>query len=129
MSEPESAKLNLDLLIKLMGMTTSANDAEALVAIRKANVVLQKFGGSWRDLLLSKVKIIEDPFVNLQVRPTQEVRRTPAPPPPPPPPKPQAQEPSWRQQYQANPQQYAPPPSRKKQQRVKRNGVTLDELA
>lgn len=128
--QPDSAKTNLDLLIKLMGMTTSANDSEALVAMRKANVVLQKFGGNWRDLLFGKVKIIEDPFANMdmgtrQVREPEQQRAAPPPPPPPPPP-----QPSWAQQYQANPQTYqkprkAPRPKRAKGPRYS----SLDSLA
>lgn len=87
---PESAKLNLDLLIKLLKMTTSSHDGEALVACRKANDVLKKFGGDWDALLRGKVTIIEDPFVNVKA---PDVRPQ-APPPPPTPraaPRPRAQ--------------------------------------
>lgn len=38
-------------LIKLMGMTTSASDAEALVAIRKANAMLKVEGTSWSEFI------------------------------------------------------------------------------
>lgn len=62
----------LSMLIKLLQMTTSDNDSEALVAIRKANsLVRNHFGGDWDSLLRAKVKIIADPFFNV------------APPPPP----------------------------------------------
>jgi hypothetical protein len=59
---------NLKLLIKFLGMTRSSNDAEALVAMRKANEHLDKFKATWEELLSNKVKItiVEDPFKNLQ---------------------------------------------------------------
>ena len=50
------------LLIKLMGMTTSSNDAEALVALRKANELLKSAGWDWQKLIEGKIKVIEDPF-------------------------------------------------------------------
>jgi hypothetical protein len=103
--------LNLDKLIKLLKLTTSPNDAEALLAARKANEVLGNFGGDWEALLLSKVTIIADPFDNLPPMPParsaspqaaspqaqapfgtpprpQTVPPRPSPPPPPPPPPP-----------------------------------------
>lgn len=61
---------NLSLLIKLLKLTTSANDAEALMAIRKANEQLRKFGGDWESLLRSHVTIIgADPFENIPAPP------------------------------------------------------------
>lgn len=54
--------LNLELLIKLLKLTTSSNDGEALMASRKANEVLAKFGGDWEALLRGKVTVIADPF-------------------------------------------------------------------
>src|SRR5262245_52256164 len=53
---------NLGLLIKLLKMTTSSNDAEALIAMRRANEQLIKFGGDWENLLRGKVTVIGDPF-------------------------------------------------------------------
>ena len=53
---------NLGLLIKLLKMTTSSNDAEVVAAARKANEQLKKFGGDWERLLTGKVTIIGDPF-------------------------------------------------------------------
>jgi hypothetical protein len=47
---------NLTLLIKLLKMTTSSHDAEALLAIRKANEQLAKFGGDWERLLNANPK-------------------------------------------------------------------------
>jgi hypothetical protein len=58
----------LDLLIKMLGLTTSSNDNVALVAMRKANKHLSKLQGSdspdWDSLLRGKVKVVEDPFKN-----------------------------------------------------------------
>lgn len=76
---PESAKLNLDLLIKLLKMTTSSHDGEALVACRKANEILKKFGGDWDALLRGKVTIIEDPFVNVKAPDVRPQAPPPAP--------------------------------------------------
>jgi hypothetical protein len=53
---------NLGKLIKLLKMTTSSNDAEALAFLRKANLELAKFGGDWESLLRGKVTVIGDPF-------------------------------------------------------------------
>lgn len=38
-------------LIKLLGMTTSSHDNEALVAIRKANTLLQYHQLAWKDVI------------------------------------------------------------------------------
>jgi hypothetical protein len=88
---------NLGLLIKLMKLTSSSNDSEALLAVRKANEQLVKFGGDWEKLLLGKVTVIGDPFESV-APPKQQPRYTNAAPPPPtprtPPPRPQAP-PSW----------------------------------
>jgi len=82
---------NLPMLIKLLKMTTSSNDAEALLAIRKANEQLKKFGGDWETLLRGKVTIIGDPFEGVKAPrfDDAQVRRTQAPPPSPVAPKPQ----------------------------------------
>lgn len=90
-------------LVKLLGMTTSAVDAEALAAIRKANAELTKLGKTWDEFVSSRITIVEDPFGAIPTPPqgpapdiytwgssaTAPHRRTsPAPPPPPPPPRP-----------------------------------------
>jgi hypothetical protein len=54
------------LLIKLLGLTGSSSDHEALSAIRKANELLKSSGWTWEDLILSRIKIIADPFSNLR---------------------------------------------------------------
>jgi hypothetical protein len=95
-----------DLLIKLLKMTTSSNDGEALTALRKANMLLLSAGWDWEKLIHGKIKVIEDPFKNTldpfenrqparrppppppPPRPTPAQRPAPPPPPPPPPPKP-----------------------------------------
>lgn len=86
---------DLGLLIKMLKMTTSDTDTMALVAIRKANKELEKFGGDWEALLRGKVKvtIVSDPFANNSIPDVskgERVRRTSTPPnnytPPPPPP-------------------------------------------
>lgn len=71
---------NLSLLIKLLKMTTSSNDAEALLAVRKANEQLQKFGGDWERLLRSRVTIIgADPFSAIPEPPKPAPFRRPEP--------------------------------------------------
>lgn len=51
-----------DLLIKIMGMTTSDNDGQALVALRKANKLLLDAGWSWEKLIQGRIKVVENPF-------------------------------------------------------------------
>ena len=65
-----------ELLIKLLRMTTSDNDGEALTALRKANAFLTAAGWDWEKLILGKIRIIEDPFKNLSTPPTNSVRGT-----------------------------------------------------
>lgn len=74
----------LELLIKIMGMTSSDNDNIALSAVRKANAKLASMGASWESILRGKVKIIGDPFASINI---PEPRKT-APPSPPPRPQP-----------------------------------------
>ncbi len=73
----------LDRLIKLLKMTTSSSDGEALVAMRKANEKLSELGGDWEKLLRGKVTVIADPFANVPV-PEAGRRQMNTPPPPPP---------------------------------------------
>lgn len=100
---------NLDLLIKLLKMTTSSNEGEVLVAIRKANEHLKhKLSSDWESLLRGKVTIIEDPFAKAPPPPQHHARPSAPPPPPPASPKPPPQpNPGWRAQ-QRPPQ---PPPN------------------
>lgn len=37
--------MNIELLIKVLNLTTSENDGEALSAMRKANAILKTHGG------------------------------------------------------------------------------------
>jgi len=71
-----------ELLIKLLRMTTSDNDGEALTALRKANAFLNAAGWDWERLIHGKIRIIEDPFKNLGTPPsgrsTNGVGNTPA---------------------------------------------------
>lgn len=53
------------LLVKLLGMTTSSNDGEALVAIRKANELLTNAGWDWTRLMAGKITVVGDPFADL----------------------------------------------------------------
>jgi len=62
---------NLGKLIKLLKMTTSQNDNEALLFVRKANEELKKFGGDWDTLLRGKVTVIGDPFVDVAPPPSR----------------------------------------------------------
>lgn len=58
-------------LVKLLGMTGSANDAEALAFMRAANAQLVKLGWTWEKLLMQKVTIVEDPFQDAPVIPAR----------------------------------------------------------
>jgi hypothetical protein len=82
---------DLDMLIKLMGMTGSSNDNEALAALRLATKWLANRGHNWDDLLRGKVTVESDPFALQPPKPaaaawTQPTPQYRAPPPPPPPP-------------------------------------------
>lgn len=46
-------------------MTTSANDSEALVAMRKANALLASAGWDWPKLIAGKIKVVADPFASV----------------------------------------------------------------
>jgi hypothetical protein len=103
----------LELLIKIMKMTT-AEDNIALAAVRKANNQLFKMGTDWEAVLRGKVRIIADPFANINIpqshmNPNRNQDYTPAPPrrpaaPPPPQPRPQpAPRPSPLRQALAEP--------------------------
>ncbi len=43
---------DLDLLVKLLSLTTSSVDAEALNAIRKANELLKRQSATWSDIVV-----------------------------------------------------------------------------
>lgn len=87
---PESKELSI--LIKLLKMTTSSHDHEALNAMRLANAQVLKLGTDWEDLLYGKVTLVADPFTSIpEVKPATasgvgqaSPPRRPAPPPPPP---------------------------------------------
>jgi len=64
--ETESKVPKQDLLTKLLKMTSSSNDGEALTAIRKANDLLKSAGWDWDKLMAGKIKVAADPFANLQ---------------------------------------------------------------
>jgi hypothetical protein len=101
---------DLDRLIKIMGMTTSDNDGQALVALRTANKQLAKMGTDWATILRGKVRIIADPFASVAAAPP----RTPTPAPTPPrPPKPNP--PNYGQPTSSNYGQAAPPPRQQAQ--------------
>lgn len=75
---------NLNTIIKLMGMTGSSHDAEALSALRMATAQLKKWGWTWEDMLRGKIKIMPDPFANIpnlqQGAPRGPMRSAPPPP-------------------------------------------------
>jgi len=77
MSDTELPKQ--ELLLKLLKMTTSDNDPEALSALRKANTLLKSAGWDWDMLIHSKIRIIEDPFKNLGTPPGGRTNGTSAP--------------------------------------------------
>lgn len=115
----------LELLIKMMGMTGSDNENQALVAIRKANSILAAEGWDWDRLLRGKVKLIADPFASRPAAPAPQAKpatmqRAPSPPPPPPPtyapnPWPQGAAPKPKPQpaYAAAPKPASPSPQAK----------------
>jgi hypothetical protein len=53
------------LLLKLLKMTTSPNDGEALTAIRKVNTMLTDNGWDWDKFVAGKIKVVDNPFKNL----------------------------------------------------------------
>jgi hypothetical protein len=93
-----------ELLIKLLKMSTSPNDGEALISIRKANDLLRNAGWDWDKLIHGKIKVIEDPFKSVEVPVNRNASARPAPPPPP---RPRAQAP---QPAAAPPPPRQPPP-------------------
>ncbi len=48
----------LETFTKLMMLTTSNNDAEALTAIRKANAMLASMNNNWQDFIAGKVRLV-----------------------------------------------------------------------
>ncbi len=54
-----------ELLIKLMKLTASTNDGEALTALRKATDLLTSGGWDWERLIKGKIVIVEDPFTTI----------------------------------------------------------------
>jgi len=98
----------LDLLIKLMGLTGSVHDGEALSALRKANATLAAIGKTWEDLLRARITIVADPFTSIpqatssrftESTPTTSTSRAYAPPKPPPPPPPWKAPPPIQNKY------------------------------
>lgn len=63
---------HLDLLIKLLKLTASPQDNEALAAARKANAILTLAEWDWERLLRGKVTIIGDPFGSVVAPPAQQ---------------------------------------------------------
>ncbi len=63
-----------ELLIKLLRMTTSPNDGEALVALRKATQLLDSAGWTWDKLINGKITVIADPFTSIGEPPRAAVR-------------------------------------------------------
>ena len=63
--------LNRDQLIKLLNLTGSEYDAEALNAIRRANALLRKHRATWADLLARP----QEPAKAQQPEPTQAQQR------------------------------------------------------
>lgn len=49
----------IPLLEKMLGMTTSSVDAEALVAIRKVNRMLKEHDITWKDLLSRQISAVD----------------------------------------------------------------------
>jgi hypothetical protein len=66
-------------LVKLMMMTTSSNDNEALVAMRKANAVLGASQKNWQDILLTPFARRPEPPPRPEPQPQQQQHRKPDP--------------------------------------------------
>jgi hypothetical protein len=49
---------DFEKFIKLMMMTTSDQDHEALVALRKANAIIAGMNNNWEEVLRGKVKVV-----------------------------------------------------------------------
>jgi hypothetical protein len=93
-----------ELLIKLLKMTTSPNDGEALIAVRKANDLLKSAAWDWEKLIHGKIKVIEDPFKSVDIPLNRDMHRS-----PPPAPRPRPAPPPPQKPY-VSPVQSAPPP-------------------
>src|SRR5262245_131375 len=78
---------NLDKIIKLMGMTGSSHDPEAISALRMATELMRKWGWTWEAVLRGKIKIMPDPFASIPMPYSHSAPRPMAPAAPPPPPK------------------------------------------
>lgn len=52
--------MDTDKLIKLLNLSQSPNDSEALSAIRKANKIIKDDGLRWEDLILSSQKNVKN---------------------------------------------------------------------
>lgn len=93
-------------LAKLLKMTTSSNDGEAINAMRMANKLLATNGFDWDKLLAGKITIVGDPFGDIEAPPQSRnngSRRTaPARTPP--------STPDWGQPTSPPPNYNAPPP-------------------
>jgi hypothetical protein len=93
-----------ELLLKLLKMTTSSHDGEALAAVRRANSLLSSAGWDWDRLLAGKIVVVADPFSSIPTpdqyakpttspqapKPPRAPQPPPRQPPTPPPPHPQA---------------------------------------
>jgi hypothetical protein len=64
-------------------MSTSPNDGEALISIRKANDLLKTAGWDWEKLIHGKIKVIEDPFKSVDVPLSRSTHSAPPPAPAP----------------------------------------------
>jgi|SRR6516162_622928 hypothetical protein len=107
--ETESKVPKQDLLTKLLKMTSSSNDGEALTAIRKANDLLKSAGWDWDKLMAGKIKVAADPFANLQ-QPHNPGMGAPRPTPPTPPRPQPAPRPQPKPQPAPPPRPQPPPP-------------------
>jgi len=90
----DNGEINLEKLIKLIRLSESSNDAEALAALRAANALLKRAGWDWEKLLRGKVTVVADPFSTIPAPPPTTSTR-PRPPPPPSPLQPQPWSPLW----------------------------------
>lgn len=64
MPDTRKGKIDVSLLIKVLNLTQSTSDGEALNAIRIANSKLKAAGLTWEQVLSSKLKDLPSPKTN-----------------------------------------------------------------
>lgn len=122
----EARNLNIEKLIKMLNMTTSSMDQEALTAMRMVNQHLKDNKWTWDEILRGKITVAADPFMTA---PIPAARFTPSASPQqayrPQQPAPQPQQPYHFQQPRSS---AYPKPKAQKKPKPKRQEVTFEDL-